>query len=335
MYRNSAKSDIIYTPEDLILYRESPFASWMERLTLENPDHGIAPDDSSERPCPRAFDSCAHLRSERLDWQEFVSGTRTGEQPATVETSTDLATALKQQGMDVVTVGKHLGERERRAATEAAMQRGAEYICVFNDDIEATDPRWLAHAVRLAENDPKLGIVGFLEVNPPDSVSIPQQVTAVDVDYLDGFAMLIRRSLFESIGMFDEVYKGASDEDDLEARALRAGYHMKQVSTPIFHHAGGTRKQYRLRSGYLQMRDGIRFSVKNRGVVRAAMRVGRILDVACNPWPLFFDPDDKAHQRMRYGSNRIVNLMACMCAVGWNVLHLPQTLAARHREQMP
>ncbi len=128
MYRNSAKSDIIYTPEDLILYRESPFASWMERLTLENPDHGIAPDDSSERPCPRAFDSCAHLRSERLDWQDFVSGTRTGEQPATVETSTDLATALKQQGMDVVTVGKHLGERERRAATEAAMQRGAEYI---------------------------------------------------------------------------------------------------------------------------------------------------------------------------------------------------------------
>ncbi|GAB5453035.1 MAG: hypothetical protein Hals2KO_33630 [Halioglobus sp.] len=128
MYRNSANSEIIYTPEDLILYRESPFASWMERLTLENPDHGIAPDDSTERPCQRAFESCAHLRSERLDWQDFVSGIRAGEESATIEASTDLATALKQQGMDVATVGKHLGEGERRAATEAAMRRGAEYI---------------------------------------------------------------------------------------------------------------------------------------------------------------------------------------------------------------
>ncbi|MFK8047126.1 MAG: hypothetical protein AB8B81_01705 [Halioglobus sp.] len=45
MYRSNGEEAVSYTAEDLLLYKESPFASWMERLTLENPLHGIAPDE--------------------------------------------------------------------------------------------------------------------------------------------------------------------------------------------------------------------------------------------------------------------------------------------------
>ena len=50
MYRYSVDNAITYTPEDFVLFREAPFACWMERLTLENPEHGIPPDAGSNPP---------------------------------------------------------------------------------------------------------------------------------------------------------------------------------------------------------------------------------------------------------------------------------------------
>ena len=50
MYRYSVDNAVTYTPDDFVLFRESPFACWMERLTLENPDHGIPPDLKSLSP---------------------------------------------------------------------------------------------------------------------------------------------------------------------------------------------------------------------------------------------------------------------------------------------
>ena len=38
---------IIYSPTDLIRYLASPFASWLDRYYLENPD-AIAPDKQTE-----------------------------------------------------------------------------------------------------------------------------------------------------------------------------------------------------------------------------------------------------------------------------------------------
>ncbi|MFT4826095.1 MAG: hypothetical protein ACI9GB_002354 [Halioglobus sp.] len=45
MYRSDGDQAISYNIEDLLLFKESPLASWMARLTLENPLDGIAPDE--------------------------------------------------------------------------------------------------------------------------------------------------------------------------------------------------------------------------------------------------------------------------------------------------
>ena len=50
MYRYSVDQSIVYTSEDFVLFRESPFACWMERLSLENPEHGIPADVGSAKP---------------------------------------------------------------------------------------------------------------------------------------------------------------------------------------------------------------------------------------------------------------------------------------------
>lgn len=98
MYRYSVDNVITYTPEDLVLFRESPFAVWMERLTLENPEHGIPPDiDSTDDN---------HLARR---------------QDAIVAT-------LRAEGRNVVLIDAQQEEPDRRIATLETMRTGADFI---------------------------------------------------------------------------------------------------------------------------------------------------------------------------------------------------------------
>ncbi len=98
MYRYSVDNAVTYTSEDFVLFRESPFACWMERLTLENPDHGIPADLGSVPP----GDS--------------------------IERQDDMAETLRAQGKDVCLIDWDADEPSRRSATVAAMRRGTDFI---------------------------------------------------------------------------------------------------------------------------------------------------------------------------------------------------------------
>lgn len=98
MRRFSVDNSIIYSAMDLVLFRESPFAVWMERLALENPGHGIIPDQGSKIPISPYTPQVAFARR------------------------------LQERGRDVAQIGWHIGERERREATLAAMHEGVQFI---------------------------------------------------------------------------------------------------------------------------------------------------------------------------------------------------------------
>ncbi|QIB67245.1 hypothetical protein [Kineobactrum salinum] len=98
MYRYRLDNSLIFTCEDLVLFRESPFASWMERLTLENPGHGILPDTGSEAP-----------RDPVLPQD-------------------DVAATLRAEGHQVTLVEWEDEEPLRRNATLLAMRYGADFI---------------------------------------------------------------------------------------------------------------------------------------------------------------------------------------------------------------
>ncbi len=98
MYRYSVDSAVTYASEDFVLFRESPFACWMERLTLENPDHGIAPD--AYAPPPAGY----------------------------VQRQDELAATLRDEGKHVALIDWDAEEPVRRATTLDAMRRGTDYI---------------------------------------------------------------------------------------------------------------------------------------------------------------------------------------------------------------
>ncbi|WP_189476322.1 hypothetical protein [Parahalioglobus pacificus] len=98
MYRYSVDNAVTYTSEDLVLFKESPFAAFMERLTLENPQHGIPPDAGSQPP-----------RDTRIRQDE-------------------IADTLQAEGRSVVNIDWDAPEPERREATLDAMRRGVDFI---------------------------------------------------------------------------------------------------------------------------------------------------------------------------------------------------------------
>lgn len=122
MYRYSGNREITYTPEDFILFRESPFASWMERLSLENPHHGIAPDSQSAD-----LSGVAAAAGQALAWEEFVSGIAVKPEPA-AQTHSNFESQLLARGKSVVSVATYAREEECRSVTLEAMRAGAEYI---------------------------------------------------------------------------------------------------------------------------------------------------------------------------------------------------------------
>ncbi|MCB1677296.1 MAG: hypothetical protein KDI16_01270 [Halioglobus sp.] len=98
MYRYQLDNVITYTSEDLVLFRESPFACWMERLTLENPGHGIPPDVGTSAP---------HKHMERQD---------------------EIADTLRSEGRAVALIDWEEEEPRRRAFTLDAMRSGIDFI---------------------------------------------------------------------------------------------------------------------------------------------------------------------------------------------------------------
>ncbi len=98
MYRYCVDNAVTYTSEDFVLFRESPFACWMERLTLENPDHGIPPDVDSSPP------------------------------GNSMERQDDLGDTLRAEGKNVCIVDWDEEEPARRQATLEAMRGGMDFI---------------------------------------------------------------------------------------------------------------------------------------------------------------------------------------------------------------
>jgi len=98
MYRNSVDNTIRYTAGDIVLFRESPFAAWMERLTLENPDHGIPPDRNTSPP---------------------------SDLPAPQD---EIVATLRAEGRNVAQIERDQEEPARRTATLEAMRSGADFI---------------------------------------------------------------------------------------------------------------------------------------------------------------------------------------------------------------
>jgi GT2 family glycosyltransferase len=218
-------------------------------------------------------------------------------------------------------------------AVEDARRRGAKYVTLLHDDIEILHAQWLREAVSHAERDPRIGIISLVEFTTKGGPQPVPESKLADFEYLTSAVRLMPVELFDRIGMYDEVYYLAGDDDDFCSRAQARGYRTVKLLIPVYHFGGGTLPTYSVTSAYLHIRNGIRFCLKNRSAMHALARAVRFLDVACNPWPVTFDNQNRAHLTMRNSGNLAVNLLLWMRAVSWNIIHLPQTYRIRAAER--
>jgi GT2 family glycosyltransferase len=225
-------------------------------------------------------------------------------------------------------------------AMEAALAAGAEHVVLLNDDTVILDSDWLAEAVALAGKDPRAGMIGFQLLAALPSTEelgrlpkLPVPAASKPVRRIDGCALFIRGALLRRIGLFDEAYFAYAEEDDIEARAKRTGAGLMEIDRRIYHLGGGTSGKFPREASYLEIRNAIRFSIKNRGVLQTAARVIKLCDIVCSPFPLFLDRRNQSHLRARGEWKFFANLRTFLSACAWNLWHLRETVAARRRDR--
>jgi GT2 family glycosyltransferase len=121
----------------------------------------------------------------------------------------------------------------------------ADYYCVLNDDTEVS-PGWLGKMLSVLDYYPGVGLVGPMS----DNVSGSQQgvcadgPVSIEVSRLVGFCLLIRRSVVDKIGGFDEAFtSGMFTDDDYCLRARAAGFKCRIARDSFVHHEAGATYQ--------------------------------------------------------------------------------------------
>jgi GT2 family glycosyltransferase len=128
-----------------------------------------------------------------------------------------------------------------------ALERGYDYLLILNNDIEV-DRAFLRELVAAAEREHAVGIVGPKALyhgergriwSAGGRLSFREAITRergqretdrgqydrdVEVDYVNGCAMLVKREVFERAGLWDPVYQLCVEDADFCVRAKRLGY---------------------------------------------------------------------------------------------------------------
>ncbi len=141
-----------------------------------------------------------------------------------------------------------------------------QYVVILNNDTLPT-AGWLDDMVVAFETNPTLGIVSPVtnyvgegpqleisakDIKPEDIDTYALGLKGRDVCYEPGrlvfFCVMIRRSVFEQIGLLDENYiKGNFEDDDYCLRAILSGYKLGIAKSAfVFHHGSITFKENKI-----------------------------------------------------------------------------------------
>jgi GT2 family glycosyltransferase len=123
-----------------------------------------------------------------------------------------------------------------------ALQDGAEYVWLLNNDARIEDPDILRKMVACAEADPRIGAVGavLMRMDAPGEIQAwgggrlnlwlgwgreqRRRVPAERLHYLTGASILIPRRVWERVGLLDEGFFLYWDDADLGVRLRQAGW---------------------------------------------------------------------------------------------------------------
>ena len=165
-----------------------------------------------------------------------------------------------------------------------ALQHGADYVLLLNNDTTVA-PDFLDPLIKFAEEKPNAGMIGpiIYEADRPQTIQsagahiswwnakFPPVADAVtdeaprEADYISGAAMLVRRTVIEEIGAFDETFFLYVEEVDWCQRARDAGYEIWVVPQGRIWHKGAVSADTMDKPalGYYRFRNRILFMRKH------------------------------------------------------------------------
>ena len=185
-----------------------------------------------------------------------------------------------------------------RNCNQAAKCAKGDYILFLNNDTQVQKD-WLRPLIDLCENDNTIGMTGSKLVYADgtlqeaggiiwkdgsgwnygrnDNAMKPEYNYVRDVDYISGAAIMIRKSLWDTLGGFDERFVPAYCEDsDLAFMVRKAGYRVVYQPASVVVHYEGKSNGTDLNSGVkkYQVENSIKMKQKWKEEIRNQYAVG-------------------------------------------------------------
>lgn len=177
-----------------------------------------------------------------------------------------------------------------------------EYLVILNNDT-TQEPDWLNRLVDFMETHPKVGIAQPKLINATDRsrfdysgasggfmdrYAFPfargrifesgendngQYNDSVQIFWASGTACILRREVYEQVGLFDEHFFAHMEEIDFDWRAQLAGWNIAVVpDAVVYHHSGYTLPPESPFKKYLNQRNSIFMLLSNYRLPRAVFR---------------------------------------------------------------
>lgn len=158
---------------------------------------------------------------------------------------------------DIILIENTENQGFARGCNQGIGVASGELLLFLNNDV-IVPQGWLTPLIRSLTADDTVGMVGPVTNYSAGHQQIPvgysligdmeafaaghrlqHEGRTLEVRRLIGFCLLVKRSVLEEIGGFDEQYGlGNYEDDDLCLRAIRAGYRLLVVQDAFIHHIG-------------------------------------------------------------------------------------------------
>ena len=170
----------------------------------------------------------------------------------------ETAAWLKQQN-DITVIANPVNRGFPAAINQGLRMAQGEQLLILNNDTVVT-PGWLERQLEALASAPEVGMVGPCtnRISGEQQVAVDYDQEALQgldefsskwsiqhrkqyepTDRLVGFCMLMKRSLFEKVGAFDEQFGlGNFEDDDYCRRAMQAGFQLLIARDAFIHHVG-------------------------------------------------------------------------------------------------
>lgn len=192
-------------------------------------------------------------------------------------------------GVQLLETGANLGYAGgNNVGIRYALESGAEFVCILNNDI-LVEPGFLEPLLATFGDDLLIGVVTPLiaatddpeniwalgsSINPhtafvtrlytDESVLSWRERAPFAVDVASGAAMLVRRAVFEAVGLIDEDFFLYYEETDWCLQVQRASYRIMAVpNSVILHRVSATLGETSPIIDYYMLRNHLRFIARH------------------------------------------------------------------------